>query len=248
MNILISGALGKMGKKVFENTLNENDIKVVCGIDIKDDSSLSFPVYDSFDKVTEKVDVIIDFSNPTSLNNILAYALKNKVNAVLCSTGYSEEDIDKIKKASEKIAIFRSANMSLGVNVLIDLVKKANLLLNDFDIEIIEAHHNQKVDAPSGTALMIADSIKEQQPDDFYVYGRNGNVGKRNKKEIGIHAIRGGNIVGKHEVIFAGENETITITHEASDRGVFAVGAVKASKYLFGKEKGLFNMNDLIKG
>ena len=248
MNILISGALGKMGKKVFENTLNESDIKVVCGIDIKDDFSLPFPVYDSFDKVKEKVDVIIDFSRPTSLNNILAYALKNKVNAVLCSTGYSEEDIDKIKKASEKIAIFRSSNMSLGVNVLIDLVKKANLLLENFDIEIIEAHHNQKVDAPSGTALMIADAIKEQQPDDFYVYGRSGNVGKRNKKEIGIHAIRGGNIVGKHQVIFAGENETLTITHEANDRAMFAIGAIKASKFLLNKENGLFNMNDIIKG
>lgn len=248
MNILISGALGKMGKKVYEATLNENEIKVVAGIDIKNDTSLSYPVYDNFDKIKEKVDVIIDFSNSSNLNNILAYAEKNKVNVVLCTTGYNDEDVEKIKKASEKIAIFRSSNMSLGVNVLIDLVKKANLLLENFDIEIIEAHHNQKVDAPSGTALMIADSIKAQNPDNFYVYGRNGKVGKRDKKEIGIHAVRGGNIVGKHEVIFAGENETITIAHEASDRGVFAVGAVKASKFLFNKEKGLYSMDDLIKG
>ncbi len=248
MNILISGALGKMGKKVYEATLNDSEIKVVCGVDRISDSSLPFPVYDSFSKVTEKVDVIIDFSSPTVLDNILDFAIKNKVNAVLCTTGYTEEDVAKVKKASEKIAIFRSSNMSLGVNVLIDLVKKANLLLPNFDIEIIEAHHNQKVDAPSGTAIMIADSLKEQQPDDFFVYGRNGKVGKRSPKEIGIHAIRGGNIVGKHEVIFAGENETVTITHEASDRGVFAVGAVKASKFLMNKENGLFNMNDLIKG
>ncbi|MBQ0099398.1 MAG: 4-hydroxy-tetrahydrodipicolinate reductase, partial [Firmicutes bacterium] len=244
MNILISGALGKMGKKAYEATLNENEVKVVAGIDIKDDASLPYPIYDSFSKVKEKVDVIIDFSRPNSLDNILDYAIKNKINAVLCTTGYNEEDVKKIKSASEKIAIFRSGNMSLGVNVLIDLVKKANLLLENFDIEIIEAHHNQKVDAPSGTALMIADSIKEQNPDNFYTYGRKGNVGKRDKKEIGIHAIRGGNIVGKHQVIFAGENETITITHEASDRGVFAVGAVKASKFLFNKDKGLFSMND----
>lgn len=248
MNLLICGALGKMGKKVYEASLNDESVNVVCGVDIKDDDSLPFPVYCSFDKVKEKVDVIIDFSSPLNLDSILKYAIQNKVNSVLCTTGYGDIENEKVKKASEKIAIFRSSNMSLGVNVIIDLVKKAYKLLSGFDVEIIEAHHNQKVDAPSGTALMIADAIKKEDDDVFFSYGRQGNVGKRKKKEIGIHAIRGGNIVGKHEVIFAGENETVTISHEASDRGVFAVGAISASKYIIKKEKGLYSMDDLIKG
>ena len=219
-----------------------------CGVDkVENFDNANFPVYASFDKVDANVDVIIDFSSPTTLDSILDFCLKTNTPAVLCSTGYSNEDIEKINNASKKIALFRSANMSLGVNLLIDLVKKASEILGEsFDVEIIEKHHNQKVDSPSGTALMLADGVKEVLTDKFYVYGREGLVGKRDKNEIGIHAVRGGNIVGEHDVIFAGENETVTLSHTATDRGVFALGAIKAGKFLIGKKSGLYNMSDVI--
>ncbi len=249
VNILISGANGKMGKKVLEACLLNSNVTAVCGVDIKEDLSCqNFPIYGSFDSVKEKIDVIIDFSSPLALNSILDFAKKNGCGAVLCSTGYSKEEIEKINLASKDIAIFRSANMSLGANVLIEAVKKVTALLGDFDIEIIEKHHNQKVDAPSGTALMLADAVKEIITDKFYTYGREGKVGKRQEKEIGIHAIRGGNIVGEHDVLFAGLNETVTLSHTATDRSVFAIGAVKAASFIADKHSGLFNMQDLING
>ena len=250
INLLISGALGRMGKKVYEACATAEDISPVCGVDrFEDNSNKNFPVYSSFEQVKEKVDVIIDFSAPANLPNILDFCVKNSVPAVLCSTGYSEEDVNAVKTASKKVALFRSANMSLGVNILVDLVKKAAAVLGEtFDIEIIEKHHNQKVDSPSGTALMLADGVKEVLPDTHYVYGREGIVGKRDKKEIGIHAIRGGNIVGEHDVIFAGENETVTLSHHAQDRAVFANGAIKAAKYLVNKGAGLYDMSDVING
>lgn len=246
-NILISGANGKMGKKVFE-AAGFNDLsKAVCGVDITYDfSNPNFPVYDSFDKVTEKVDVVVDFTSPVCLDNILNFCFKNNCPAVLCTTGYTESDIEKINAASKKIAVFRSGNMSLGVNLLLDLVKKAAATLYGFDIEIIEKHHNQKVDAPSGTALMLADAAKEVLPEKEYTYGRKGICGKRDKKEIGIHAVRGGNIVGEHDVIFAGNFETVTISHQATDRSVFANGAIAAANFIAGKKSGLYNMTDVI--
>lgn len=247
INLLISGANGRMGKKVFEASLNSQNIKAVCGVDIKSDcSNKDFPVYDSFSKVKEKIDIVIDFSAPATLDSILEYCLANKVPAVLCATGYTAEQVQKVKEYSNKIALFRSGNMSLGVNVLIDLVKKATVGLEGFDIEIIEKHHNQKVDAPSGTALMLADAVKEVDSEKFYTYGREGIVGKRDKNEIGIHAVRGGGIVGEHQVIFASGFETITLTHQATDRSVFADGAIKAAEYLVTKKTGLYNMSDVI--
>ena len=191
---------------------------------------------------------MVDFSAPANLDRILSFCLSKNIPAVLCATGYTEEQVAKVKSASDKIAVFRSGNMSLGVNVLIDLVKKAAAALDNFDVEIIEKHHNQKVDSPSGTALMLADGVKEVQSDKYYTYGREGIVGKRDKKEIGIHAVRGGNIVGEHDVIFAGNFETVTISHQATDRSVFAEGAVKAAIYIKGKKSGLFNMSDVING
>lgn len=245
--ILISGALGRMGKKVFEACSFFEEACPVCGVDIKEDfSNPDYPIYSSFSAVKELPDVIIDFSAPATLDSLLDYALKNNCPAVLCSTGYNQNDIEKINSASQRIAIFRSANMSLGVNVLIDLVKRAAKALYGFDVEIIEKHHNRKVDAPSGTALMLADGVKEIQQDKFYIFGREGKVGARKANEIGIHAVRGGNIVGDHDVIFAGENETITLSHQATDRGVFASGAVKASIYLADKKSGMYDMNDLL--
>ena len=215
-NLLICGALGRMGKKVYEASLNSS-LSAVCGVDrFEDKSNPNFPIYSSLNDVKEKIDVIIDFSAPASLPAILDYATKHNVPAILCATGYSAEDEKAVLEASKIVPLFRSANMSLGVNVLIDLVKKASAVLGDkFDIEIIEKHHNQKVDAPSGTALMLANAVKEVLPEKFYVNGREGIVGKRTKDEIGIHAIRGGNIVGEHDVIFAGENETVTLSHQA---------------------------------
>ncbi|MCQ2387527.1 MAG: 4-hydroxy-tetrahydrodipicolinate reductase [Clostridia bacterium] len=247
IKIIIGGALGKMGKKVFDRLSLSSDLKPVCGVDIKEDfSNPDFPIYSSYNEIKEDADALIDFSSPKALNSILEYITKNKIPSVLCATGYTDEQEEMVKKASENVAIFRSANMSLGVNVLIKAVKEVAKSLLGFDIEIIEKHHNQKVDAPSGTALMIADAIKTVDNNKYLVNGRNGIVGKRNADEIGIHSIRGGNIVGEHQVIFAGENETITLTHEATDRSIFAVGAEKAVRYITTKNKGLFDYNDLL--
>lgn len=246
IKILISGALGKMGAGVISAISTDPEVTAVCGVDRTQYLSGSIPVYDDFSKVTEQVDVVIDFSSPKALDGILSFLSKTGASAVLCSTGYTPEDLEKINKISKTNAIFRSANMSLGVNVLIELVKTAVKNLSGFDIEIIEKHHNQKVDAPSGTALMLADAVKDVDNDKFYVYGRNGIVGKRDANEIGIHAIRGGNIVGEHDVIFAGCDEVVTLSHHASDRKVFAFGAVKAAKFISNKKPGLYNMTDLL--
>lgn len=247
IKILIHGALGRMGKNVFETACNDSECVAVCGVDrFEDLSNPNFPVYSSFADVKEQADVIIDFSHCSSLNNVLDYALKTGTPAVLCSTGYTAEDIEKIQQASQKVALFRSANMSLGINVLLELVKNTAKALLGYDVEIIEKHHNQKVDAPSGTALMLADAVKKADESKFYTYGREGQVGKRDQKEIGIHAIRGGNIVGEHDVIFAGENETVTIHHQITDRKVFALGAVRAGKFLATKKSGLYDMSNVI--
>ena len=249
VNVLISGANGRMGKKVYEACTLSDKVTAICGVDLVENlSNKDYPIYSNFDAVNEKIDVVIDFSAPTSLDGILAFASQNKCALVLCSTGYSESDIEKIKNASKTLAIFRSANMSLGVNVLIDVVKKAAKALYGFDVEIIEKHHNQKVDSPSGTALMLADAVKSVQTDKHYIYGREGLVGKRDANEIGIHAIRGGNIVGEHDVIFAGNFETITLSHQATDRSVFANGAVRAAEFISTKQNGLYDMTDVING
>lgn len=248
VNILINGANGRMGKKVRELCSSTLEVQAVCGVDLVENlSDSTFPIYSSFDSVKEEVDVIIDFSSPSSLDNELAFAIKNSTPVVLCPTGFTEAQIEKIKASSSEVALFRSANMSVGVNAIIGAVKEVAKKLYGFDIEIIEKHHHNKVDAPSGTALMLADAVKEVLPEKFYVYGREGIVGKRDEKEIGIHAVRGGSIVGEHDVIFAGESETVTISHQATDRAVFASGAVRAAIYMKGKKNGLYNMDDVLK-
>lgn len=246
MKIIICGALGKMGTKIRENALKTEDVIPIAGVDRTCAEINGFKVYDSFDKITEKADAVIDFSAKSTLNSVLAYCVNSKTPAVLCSTGYDENDINAINEASKKVALFRSANMSLGVNVLIEAVKFAAKKLYDFDIEIIEKHHNKKADAPSGTAVMIKDGIKEVFPDKTETYGRHGIVGARDKKEIGIHAVRGGTIVGEHQVIFAGDNESLTFTHNAESRDVFAAGAISAARFIAKKETGLFSMKDLL--
>ena len=246
MKIIVCGALGKMGSKIRENALKTTDIIPVAGVDLKETEINGFKVYDSFDKIHESADAVIDFSNKASLNAVLDYCVKTHTPAVLCSTGYDDNDVTAINKASKSVAIFRSANMSLGVNVLIEAVKFAASRLYGFDIEIIEKHHNKKADAPSGTAVMIKDGIKEVLPDKTEVYGRYGIVGARKPNEIGIHAVRGGTIVGEHQVIFAGDNESLTFTHNAESRDVFAAGAIAAARFIAKKKSGLFSMKDLI--
>lgn len=246
-SILLCGANGKMGKAVDSIVTADNDAKIVAGIDLIDNGN-SYPIYKSIYDVKENFDVIIDFSHPSVTDSILDYAKENNIPAVICTTGLSKEQISKIEFYSKEVPLFFSANMSIGINLLIDLVKRASRILEEnFDIEIIEKHHNLKLDAPSGTALAIADGIAEAvsfNPE--YVYDRHSVRKKRDKAEIGIHSMRGGTIVGEHSVIFAGNNEVIEINHSATSKEVFAVGAVKAAKFMKGKPAGLYNMTQLI--
>lgn len=248
VNIGIVGCNGRMGHFVADAVEQNNQTNALFGVDAFGESSYSFPVYKSFSDIKEAPDAIIDFSNPALLDDMLGYAVKNSVPCVICTTGYSQEQVDKIKVASEQIAIFYSGNMSLGINLLIELAKEAAKVLgNSFDIEIIEKHHNLKVDAPSGTALMIADGISDvldEEPQ--YVYDRHSYRKKRSKNEIGIHAVRGGTIVGEHEVIFAGHDEVVTVTHQAQSKEVFAVGAVNAAVFLASQKAGMYNMGNLL--
>lgn len=246
--IVLCGCNGKMGHAVAQAAEENEKCAVVCGVDAFGESNYNFPVFSDFTQVNIDADVIIDFSNPACLDDLLCYALKNKTPAVICTTGYSEEQVEKIKNASKEIAVFYSGNMSLGVNLLIELAKQATKVLgNDFDIEIIEKHHNLKLDAPSGTALMIADGISEElEKEPQYVYDRHSYRKKRSKNEIGLHAVRGGTIVGEHDVIFAGNDEVVTITHQAQSKGLFATGAVNAADYLKNKPAGMYNMSMML--
>ena len=250
INIILVGVNGKMGQVICRILEGNNTAQVVCGIDINTERKNGFPVYSSFDDVSEECDVIIDFSHPSSLENTLSYCVKNKKAAVIATTGLSAQQIDSIEAVSKEIPVFFSANMSLGVNLLIQLAKKATALLEDnFDIEIIEKHHNLKIDAPSGTALAIADAINDTcTHSNEYIYDRHSMRKKRSKNEIGIHSLRGGTIVGEHSVIFAGNDEIIELKHTASSKEIFAVGAVKAASFVADKTPGLYNMDNLIEG
>lgn len=247
LKILISGASGHVGKKIAEQCKNNENIEVLCGVD-RFNYGADFPIYANFGEVETAPDVIVDFSNPSLLDGILEFAVKNKTACVLATTGYSAEQIAKIKKTAEIIPIFFTANMSLGVNLLCSLVKKAySVLGDDFDIEIIEKHHNQKLDAPSGTALMLANAVNSVANDKFnYEYDRHSKREKRLKNEIGIHSVRGGTIVGEHDVIFAGNDEVITLSHTAFSKEVFAMGALRAALFIAKKDVGLFDMNDVL--
>lgn len=248
INIMLSGANGKMGRVIARLIEEDPSLKVICGVDINEKPYADFPIYAAPAAATEHTDVIIDFSNPAALGGIIEYAVKTGTPAVIATTGLSDDQVALLHEASAKTAIFFSANMSLGVNLLIDLVKRAAKALYDgFDIEIIEKHHNRKLDAPSGTALTIANALKSVLPEEpQYTLGRSQKSQKRQKNEIGIHAVRGGTIVGEHDVIFAGNDEIIEIRHSAQSREIFAVGAVKAAKFLAEKTSGMYSMNDLI--
>lgn len=246
--IIISGCGGRMGQVVESICVADPDITIVAGFDVTA-VERDYPVFSSPADFTGEADAVIDFSNPAALDNLLAFCTEKKIPLVLATTGFSDVQLEQIKKASQQVAIFRSANMSLGINVLLELVKKAATVLGDsYDIEIVEKHHNRKVDAPSGTALMIADAAASGlnfEPE--YVYERHSVRQSRDKKEIGISAVRGGTIVGIHEIMFAGRDEIIEIKHTAMSREIFANGAVKAAKYLAaGRTPGMYDMSMLV--
>lgn len=247
-NIAIYGANGKMGKTIYSCIQNRDDCTVIAGIDIYTEQYADFPIVDTPAKLPVKPDVIIDFSNPASLDVLLDYCLSAGVPLVVASTGYSDEQIAKIKTAAQQIPVFFTFNMSLGINLLVQLAKKAAAVLGgQFDIEIVEKHHNQKIDAPSGTAIMLANAINETLDNSkTYVYDRHSRRQKREKSEIGMHAIRGGTIVGEHDVIFAGHDEVITLSHSAASKTVFAEGAINAAVFLKDQEAGLYDMSAVL--
>ena len=239
---------GKMGQVITRLVSEDNECEIVAGFDVNDSIENTYPVFTNPDEFTGDADVIIDFSHPSALTTVLNYCKKRKLPVILATTGYTDEQKKEFTEASKEIPVFFSANMSLGINLIIALAKKATKLLEgNFDIEIVERHHNQKIDAPSGTALAIADAIDEtlSYPAE-YVYDRHAVRRKRKPTEIGIHAVRGGTIVGDHEVIFAGTDEVIELKHSAHSKEVFAVGAIKAAKFMSDKPAGMYSMNDLI--
>ncbi|WP_246542848.1 4-hydroxy-tetrahydrodipicolinate reductase [Fusibacter paucivorans] len=248
MKIILAGANGTMGKHVATLIDASNEHEIVAGIDQKENLYHTFPYYQHIEEFKGEADCIIDFSHYTVVPSLVAYALAHTLPIVVCTTGLSDETEASILEASKRIPVFKSGNMSLGINLLLALVKTSAKMLEDqFDIEIIEKHHHRKIDAPSGTAKMIANGINSalENPKRL-VYGREGNHSKRQDDEMTIHAIRGGTIVGEHEVIFAGLDEVIEIKHTASSRTVFAKGAITAADYIFGKPHGLYDMDHLI--
>jgi len=247
-NIIMSGCNGKMGQVITRLVEEMDDVKIVAGIDYNNVENNGYPVFKTPSECNVKADAIIDFSHPAAFENLIKYSVSKKLPLVMATTGLSQVQKNTLEQASKDTPVFFSANMSLGVNLIIDLVKKAaKVLEGSFDIEIVEKHHNQKIDAPSGTALAIADSINSVLEEKCeYEYDRHSKRKKRSKNEIGIHAVRGGTIVGEHSVIFAGTDEVIEINHSAMSKEIFAVGAIRASKFLKGKKPGFYSMNDLI--
>ena len=249
-NLIISGIFGHMGRTVLELAQADKEFCVLAGVDMKNGETAGVPVYDGFDKISAAADAVVDFSAAANLYNVLSYCERTGAAAILCATGYSEEDLKTIERASGKIPLFKTANLSVGVNLLQKLVKEAAAFLGEnFDVEIIEKHHNLKKDAPSGTAYMLAESVNEAfDGNKKYVYGRVGMTGARDRRELGIHAVRGGTIVGEHEVMFAGEDEIVTLSHSARSKRVFAAGALKAASFMKGKPAGRYDMKNVIDG
>ena len=247
-DIILSGCNGHMGQTVSGVVAGQPDVQIVAGIDVNTDNKNGYPVFSSIKDCDVKADVIIDFSNAKAVPAVLDFALARKKPFICCTTALSEETLANLDKASSEIAVFRSANMSIGINLMIELAKKATkILYPEFDIEIVEAHHNRKLDAPSGTAMMIADAIKQEMPDEAeYVYDRHSVNKARSKNEIGISSIRGGNIVGEHEAMFISDEEIVSISHSAQTRDVFAKGALRAAKFMSAKTNGYYNMSDII--
>lgn len=248
-NVIMHGCNGKMGQTIAGLIAADENITLVAGVDAFDEGKNDFPVFKSIQECDVQADAIIDFSAAPAVDGLLAYCVEKQIPCVLCTTGLSEEQLKNVEEAAGKVAILKSANMSLGINMLLKLLKEATEILAPagFDIEIVEKHHNLKVDAPSGTALALGDSINEVLDNEYeYVYDRSARREKRPKKEIGFSAVRGGTIVGDHDVIFAGADEVITFSHTAYSKAVFGKGAIQAAKFLKGKPAGLYNMSDVI--
>ena len=247
--MIMHGCNGRMGHVIIDLVKEDKDIEVVAGVDAYGESSYDFPVFKSLEECNVAADVIVDFSNASAAEGLLAYCEKTSTPVVLCSTGLSEEQLLKVKETSKKVAVLKSANMSVGVNALMKVLKEVSPLFAaaGFDIEIVEKHHNQKLDAPSGTAIALADSINDSLGNEYeYVYDRSTRREKRPEKEIGISAVRGGTIVGDHDVIFAGHDEVVTLSHRAYSRAIFGKGAIEAAKYLAGKPSGMYDMSDVL--
>ncbi|MDR1018258.1 MAG: 4-hydroxy-tetrahydrodipicolinate reductase [Lachnospiraceae bacterium] len=249
IRVIMHGCNGRMGHMVSDLIADEADMEIVAGVDRFSEDGKAYPVYEAIADVKEEADVIVDFSNAGAIDKLLDDAVVKGLPIVLCSTGLSEEQLQKVEETSKKIAILKSANMSVGINLLLKLLKEAadKLVPAGYDVEIIEKHHNQKLDAPSGTAIALADSINEACDDDFvYKYDRSEVREKRSKKEIGISSVRGGTIVGEHDVLFCGIDEVIEFKHTATSRAVFGKGAIEAAKFLAGKKAGRFEMSDVV--
>lgn len=249
--VIMHGCNGRMGQTIANLISQDDAITLVAGVDVYDEGKNPFPVFQKIEDCDIEADAIIDFASVNAVDGLLDYCAQKQVPVVLCTTGLSKEQLDKVEEISKQVAVLKSANMSLGINLLMKLLKDAAGILSPagFDIEIVEKHHNQKLDAPSGTALALADSINEEFDQEFeYVYDRSTKREKRSKKEIGLSAVRGGTIVGDHDVIFAGNDEVITFSHVAYSRGVFAKGAIEAAKFLKGKSAGLYQMSHVIDG
>ncbi len=249
IRVIMHGCNGRMGQAIVGLAASDEDIKIVAGVDKFDNGQNSFPVYSNIEACELEADVIIDFSNSSAVDGLLEYAVSRNIPVVLCTTGLSDEQLARVTEASSKVAVLRSANMSIGINLLLKLIKENAAILRDagFDTEIVEKHHRHKLDAPSGTALALADAAKDALGSDYeYVYDRTERRMERPVKEIGISAVRGGSIVGDHDVIFAGTDEVITLSHTAYSRNVFAQGAISAARFLAGRAPGMYSMSDVI--
>lgn len=249
IKILMHGCNGRMGQMISGLVRDEEEMMIAAGVDTYQGVSNEYPVFGSIDACDDDVDVVIDFSNAAAADSVMEYCAKRQIPLVFCTTGLSEEQLQKLEDTAKQTAVLKSANMSLGINLLLKLLKDAAKVLAPagYDIEIVEKHHNQKLDAPSGTALALADSINEAMDGSYvYTYDRSQVRRKREKKEIGISAVRGGTIVGEHEVLFAGLDEVIELKHTAYSRSVFGKGAVEAAKFLAGKPAGMYDMSDVI--
>lgn len=249
INVIMHGCNGMMGRMISDLMQDDAQAKLVAGVDINTEQHYDYPVFSSLEECTVKADVIIDFASVKAIDALLDYAVSKQIPVVVCTTGLSEEQLVKVEEASKKVAVLKSANMSLGINTLLNILQKAAQVFAPagFDMEIVEKHHNKKLDAPSGTALALADSLRDALDGEYeYVYDRSREKKRREKSEIGISAVRGGTIVGEHEVIFAGTDEVIEFKHTAYSKAVFGKGAIQAAKYLAGKPAGYYNMSHVI--
>ncbi|SHH01562.1 4-hydroxy-tetrahydrodipicolinate reductase [Tepidibacter thalassicus] len=246
IKVIINGSLGKMGKVLTNSIYEDKNFELIAGVSKYEKENTNYKLYSNILDIKEKADVVIDFSNPESLKDLLTYCKNTKTPLVIATTGYNDDELNMIKEASKEIPIFHSSNMSLGINLLLKLVEITTKALTNFDIEIIEKHHNKKVDAPSGTALMLANEIQKVLDNTEFNYSRCGKNAKRKENEIGIHALRGGTIVGEHSVIFAGTDEIVELNHVALSKKIFAQGSLKAAKFIVNKENGYYNMKDIV--